>query len=184
MEHDRLEEVIATARYNHPAKQVTGALKLTCGELAEVVEYKSEVDRLRGVVEQLSRLLLVTPADVDAVMAENDKLRQRETHHHNLARQAIDTMRNAGDLQIRGSFCNYCKEAFTTLDGITPDQCAEHMREHDKTCTANPMRNALSIALSWWDSHLRGLEKNLHGGDSGTRSERALYDDAKKLVAP
>lgn len=154
----------------------------------EVQQLRAETRRCHELIDGLSELVKVSPDDVRAVADENTSLREREVQHRMLAKAALDQLRN--ELVIRGSFCNYCKEAWTSLDGMTPDQCAEFAREHDKACSANPltaelarvtierdhMRPVFAAALVWRDGRDRDRVGTAPPGGQRSESGRALID--------
>lgn len=110
---------------------------------------EARVEHLEEVIDGLSALIKVDANDVCAVVDENTRLRARDAEIRKRAETLVEELR--GGLQITGSFCNYCKQAFTSILGDTPDACAAFAREHDKVCASNPVvveRDSLRAQLA------------------------------------
>jgi hypothetical protein len=104
-----------------------------------VIMMRKEVDKFVHALEATTACLKVDPYEVQELIDENTALRERDAEIRKRAETLVETLQSENGFKIDASCCNYCKEMWTTVLGGTREEIAALAREHDKTCTANPV---------------------------------------------
>ncbi len=118
----------------HVTRAATVSNKRRAYQRADVSDERDAAVRERDCVQQvLAAMKDVTPEDVVAAVAENDRLTR-------VMSEAINKWQADAKAVVKMSGCEWCDEMWFKLDGSTKDEIRDVALGHVEKCKANPVR--------------------------------------------
>ena len=94
---------------------------------------------LDAEVERLTKLVQVSPDDINAVVDENDRMQRAFS-------EAVAKLKAGGSVRV--SSCEWCGESWPKLDGCTAEEVEANARRHVYACKKHPMKAERDAALA------------------------------------